>query len=492
MTANQEVQVPVRGSLNKVAFARVLMGLSRARASGTLYLLRDTTKKVVFFEKGLPVFIRSNVQEECLGQRLANDGLITQEQCDQTLEAIRRTGKKQGELLVEMGILSNGNLQHGLLSQLLYKLTEVLGWSEGKYQFKTGTDASPVKIKITEPLSSLILAGVLEHLSEDASKKLLSSQLEKYPRAADVDEEAELRSVLTLDERTLLANVIGARTVAEILEDARDSGVERPAALLHGMIAVGGLELLDEKDEDAAPRELNPPEHHDRPDDFFKPDYEHSEAITEYEDTPLPGAIPSAAMEMSDEDEAMFAGVEDSKLTVLSDLDATNLDEVEEVQEIEEIEEIEDDSSLELVDIENVEEIDLAVDDDESDSEDDGMAGAIHFARGESAFAEGDWEAAVNAFEDAYETGIDVAELHAMLAFSRYRTAEDDPEMVEHVVELLKYAEDLDPKLDSIYAFQGVVQLFGRGDKEAAKSCFNRAIELNPYSDLALEYIDQV
>ena len=127
-----------------------------------------------------------------------------------------------------------------------------------------------------------------------------------------------------------------------------------------------------------------------------------------------------------------------------------------------------------------------------SDSEDDGMAGAIHFARGESAFAEGDWEAAVNAFEDAYETGIDVAELHAMLAFSRYRTAEDDPEMVEHVVELLKYAEDLDPKLDSIYAFQGVVQLFGRGDKEAAKSCFNRAIALRPYSDLALEYIDQV
>ena len=53
---------------------------------------------------------------------------------------------------------------------------------------------------------------------------------------------------------------------------------------------------VDEKDEDAAPRELNPPEHHDRPDDFFKPDYEHSEAITEYEDTPLPGALPSAAM----------------------------------------------------------------------------------------------------------------------------------------------------------------------------------------------------
>ena len=141
MTTNSDAQVPVRGSLRKVPFARLLVGLSRARATGTLYLLREETKKVVFFEKGTPVFVRSNVQSECLGQRLATDGLITQEQCDQTLEAIRRTGKKQGELLVEMGILSKGNLQHGLVNQLEFKLAEVLAWREGKYQFKAGKTA---------------------------------------------------------------------------------------------------------------------------------------------------------------------------------------------------------------------------------------------------------------------------------------------------------------------------------------------------------------
>mgnify|MGYP006921754909 CR=1 FL=1 len=56
---------------------------------------------------------------------LTDQGLITQEQCDNTLEAIRRTGKKQGELLVEMGILSEGNLRYGLDEQLRIKLFEI-------------------------------------------------------------------------------------------------------------------------------------------------------------------------------------------------------------------------------------------------------------------------------------------------------------------------------------------------------------------------------
>ncbi|MGB1700911.1 MAG: tetratricopeptide repeat protein, partial [Nannocystaceae bacterium] len=352
---------------------------------------------------------------------------------------------------------------------------------------------SPVKIRITDPLSSLVLSGVLEHLLEEDAKRLLESDLDKYPQEVELDDEKAIGDVLTRAERKFITQMTGNRTVAAVLETAKEYGLERPTALMHGMVAIGGLELLSEPDTERAPRDLGPSEHHDQPDDFFKPEYEPSEAITEYEDTPLPGTLPSTEMEMSDEDEAMFAGVEDSKLAVLSELEGSDDvvgQAVEEIVEVEEIEEIEEDSSLELVDIENVEDVDLNV--DGAEEEDDGMAGAIHFARGESAFAEGDWDAAVEAFEDAYETGVDVAELHAMLAFSRYRTAEDDPEMVEHVIELLAYAEDLDPKLDSIYAFQGVVQLFGRGDKKAAKACFNRAIELNPYCDLALEYIDQV
>ena len=113
-TTDEDLGFPVKGSLKRIAFPRLLREVARSRLTGSLYLLHEQTKKVVFFEEGYPIFVRSNVLSECLGQILANQGLITQEQCEQTLEAIRRTGKKQGELLVEMGILSEGNLRYGL------------------------------------------------------------------------------------------------------------------------------------------------------------------------------------------------------------------------------------------------------------------------------------------------------------------------------------------------------------------------------------------
>ncbi len=108
------IAFPPKGSLRRVPFPRLIREVARNKIDGSLYLLSGQTKKVVFFERGQPVFVRSNVLSECLGQILAQEGLITQEQCEQTLEAIRRTGKKQGELLVEMGILSEGNLRYGL------------------------------------------------------------------------------------------------------------------------------------------------------------------------------------------------------------------------------------------------------------------------------------------------------------------------------------------------------------------------------------------
>jgi hypothetical protein len=110
-STDDDLGFPPKGSLRRFPVPRLVREVGKAKLTGSLYLLSGQTKKVVFFEAGHAVFVRSNVLSECLGQVLAQEGLITQEQCEQTLEAIRRTGKKQGELLVEMGLLSEGNLR---------------------------------------------------------------------------------------------------------------------------------------------------------------------------------------------------------------------------------------------------------------------------------------------------------------------------------------------------------------------------------------------
>jgi hypothetical protein len=126
-TPDSDLGFPAKGSLKRVPFPFLVRDIARTRTTGNLYLMVGETKKVVFFVDGVPTIVRSNLPAEFLGQILTDQGLITQEQCDNTLEAIRRTGKKQGELLVEMGILSEGNLRYGLDEQLRIKLFEIFG-----------------------------------------------------------------------------------------------------------------------------------------------------------------------------------------------------------------------------------------------------------------------------------------------------------------------------------------------------------------------------
>ena len=81
MTFSDTTAFPPKGALRRFAFPKLVREIARGRVTGSLYLLNGQTKKVVFFEEGQPVFVRSNVLSECLGQVLSGEGLITQEQC---------------------------------------------------------------------------------------------------------------------------------------------------------------------------------------------------------------------------------------------------------------------------------------------------------------------------------------------------------------------------------------------------------------------------
>jgi len=176
-----QLAFPAKGSLRRFPFPHLVREVARAQLTGSLYLLSGQTKKVVFFEHGQPVFVRSNVLSECLGQVLAQEGLITQEQCEQTLEAIRRTGKKQGELLVEMGILSEGNLRYGLQAQLRTKLFDIFAWEEGRYQFKPDPPNQVFGVRLDASAEGVILGAIQQVYSEERARAALRSNDDQYP-----------------------------------------------------------------------------------------------------------------------------------------------------------------------------------------------------------------------------------------------------------------------------------------------------------------------
>jgi len=616
MSQQTDLGFPVKGTLSKTPFPSIVRQLAEQSTSGSLYLLHGKTKKVVFFEDGTPVFVRSNVLSECLGQRLAAEGLISQEQCDQTLEAIRRTGKKQGELLVEMGILSEGNLRYGLLSQLRFKLFEIFSWPDGKYQFKPGKTGQDFGLRMDYSSEATIAAAILETYDESRASSALADRAAQFPMYGSFESKG---LELLPEEQYFFECLDGSRTVADVLEAQDAKHVPRPAALLLALLESGLVLLLDHGAEPQERPPLPSRASHDEPDDEFVPAIEASDVLTEYEDTPLPGKLPSRDLNLSDEDEEMFAGVEDSRVSTLpseppgatpsggrafkrdaessqevpaelltaefgeaeevfdddielvdeddieiADDETALLDPVEELghvdpldAEIDAVETLEPDAPLSaapdddlllapgdldadddlllesdapldaepvevaplsadpdaMVDLDELDHVDLGdaapapeveevsapmidLDDAELEVEaeadiDPEVEGAMQFSAAETALQAGDWTTAVGHLETAYEHGVDVAELHAHLAYARFNTAPDDPGMCEHAMDLLKYAEGLNPNLDLIYAYRGAV-LQAQGDYDGARATLEHALSVNPYCDLALELMDRL
>jgi len=312
--ADTETGFPTKGSLKRIPFPQLIRQIARAEVTGSLYLLNGQTKKVVFFRAGKPVSVRSNVILECLGQILASEGLITQEQSDNSLEAVRRTGKKQGELLIEMGLISQGNLQYGLDAQFRGKLGDIFSWEEGRFQFKPGGDDNG-EAPPSECNQNIILSAIQARYSDDRARHALRPFAGKYPVVVPKWSSAPDPLGLIPEEVYVMRCLDGSRSVDELLSTELDLPVPRTATLLYGLIEAGVVDLKPRRLL-ARPRPKQPLLQPEKIDDAeLAPDFEPASVIGEYEDTPLPSRLPGAAQSTSrmpallTEDEEMFAGV---------------------------------------------------------------------------------------------------------------------------------------------------------------------------------------
>ncbi|MCA9683308.1 MAG: DUF4388 domain-containing protein [Myxococcales bacterium] len=296
---------PLKGTLRRSPFPKIVRQIARIKGTGSLFLLNGKTKKVVFFNDGEPISVRSNVTSECLGQILAREGLITQAQCDQTLESIRRTGKKQGELLIEMGILSEGNLRYGLQAQLRQKLYDIFGWDDGRYQFKPEVEGEDYGLRIGTPAQGLIINALLETTDEDRARKALEPYLDRYPL---VDPDHGLELEVMVEEAYFLSCLDGSSTIGELLEASFDPPVPSAALLMFAAIQAGVAKLAKSPRKPRA-RQPKPDDGRGQSDRALTPKGDAKLTITSYEDTPLPGELPRKPDDSLDDD---FASVEDS------------------------------------------------------------------------------------------------------------------------------------------------------------------------------------
>lgn len=136
--------LPLSGNLKDYDLSQILEDLQVSKKTGTLTFTNKEIKKCIYLRDGNIVFASSNQDEDRLGDMLLRVGKITKQQFKTSEEILKKTGKKQGAILVDLGYMTPQELFLGLKFQVKEIICSVFLWDEGEFSF----DPAPLPKKV--------------------------------------------------------------------------------------------------------------------------------------------------------------------------------------------------------------------------------------------------------------------------------------------------------------------------------------------------------
>jgi len=251
-TASETGRLSIEGNLSETAFARILHNLYSLRATGLLHLENNNLRKVVYIRNGYPIFVRSNLVREFLGQMLVRTGLLSDEVLAESPEASKQSNQRHGTALIEMGLLEPHQLNDALRTQVLDKLLDIFSWPEGKYRFVQAREFKQGVTSIDLSPANLILQGLRDHANRDQVLKILEPHFEHYLQQAESPLYCFQDIQLSVNEQRILASCQGNETLSEVLKRhllSRKEAEPLLAALLTTGILVARMEPKEAKED---------------------------------------------------------------------------------------------------------------------------------------------------------------------------------------------------------------------------------------------------
>ncbi len=210
-----------------------------AQQTGELTLQRGKVKKTIYFARGRPCFAISNLVTDRFGPFLVRVGKLDTAQLAECQAAADRTGRRTGDILVEMKLLKDTEKLYYVAQQVKAIIYSVFGWEDGEYRIHFADRAAQEAIKIDLHPANLIVRGVKKLYKPERLYRLLSPEdrLIPSPQPAYGLHEVELERW----EAELLPKVDGTRTVASVVKLA-----QRPEHAVYGFLyGALALKLLD-------------------------------------------------------------------------------------------------------------------------------------------------------------------------------------------------------------------------------------------------------
>jgi curved DNA-binding protein CbpA len=200
--------------VKNLAIPWLFQDIKNDKKTGTAVLEKGGATKKIYFSNGDIVFASSSLTEEQLAEFLVRTGKITAEQRDTLTEAVRTSGKQEGTVLIERGIVRPADLVDNVNLQVKQIILDLFAWRNGTYQFNEGPLPQAEIIPLSMTTASMIIEGV-GALDWQVIRKVLPPP-ETVLRSAAVPSRLFRIADLTPEQKNIYAMINGSRTIEEL------------------------------------------------------------------------------------------------------------------------------------------------------------------------------------------------------------------------------------------------------------------------------------
>ncbi len=228
---------PDEGEFASGDLGLILAKLGEEQISCLLELKNEEQTKHIYFSDGKPVFVKSTIGAEALGQMLLADGVITEAQYKDAMVEMAETGKKLGSVIAAMGLITSDELYFHLVAQTRLKIARCFAWSAGHYRIDRDTLYPEEATTFESDPLAVVLEGYREHMDAAPFEKWYEEHKGQFLFLGSPALVAQARMHLTAPERKLLSGANGKRTLGEAVSESE-------LGLMAALRLVGGLERL--------------------------------------------------------------------------------------------------------------------------------------------------------------------------------------------------------------------------------------------------------
>ena len=142
-------------------------------ATGRIVFRRGEGEKIVYLDQGRPVFTSSKEPGDRMGELLVREGKITAAQYERCQQQAESSGRRMGEILVDLGYLKRRELLPAVRRHVEDILYSLFGWDRGTYRIHIDSAPSAERIRLSRHPAALILEGIRRKLDRTTLEKLV-------------------------------------------------------------------------------------------------------------------------------------------------------------------------------------------------------------------------------------------------------------------------------------------------------------------------------